>query len=185
MELRHILISMVGAGVTTASLLVGGSAAFASDAPPPSPAASSPAESGLSTYGNTPSRFTTYSVINKSYVSNYVNRSTLIARCYANGGSCVISAGRSSSIDISLSLGASRGDVSAGLGVSSSSAVSLSIGCTSPTLTSGRSWSAYAVGRKYTYQIKAVNAGPGGPPVTTVSGSLTAFVAYNNQIYCT
>jgi hypothetical protein len=180
MKIRRVILA--AASLCAAATIVIGSGSAAS--------ASSSAQKAVTPVvahpqGNTPTRFTTYTVIDKSYVSNYVNKSSLIARCYAVGGTCSISKGREASVSIGLSLGATRSEVAAGLSITASSSVSLTIGCTSPTLKSGESWSAYPIGRKYKYKVKAVNAGPGGPPTTTTSGYLSAFSPYSNQIYCT
>lgn len=124
-----------------------------------------------------------YYVVDSSYVSNHVNTGDILSRCYATGGHCTITAGKSATITISLSLGASRGDVSGGLGISGASTTTITQACTSPVLASGQAWTAYPIGREYTYKIEElVHAGIN--VTTTYSGWLHAFSPYSNQIYC-
>jgi hypothetical protein len=126
---------------------------------------------------------TTFQVVNSTYVGNHVDFGHVVARCYASNGTCTITAGKSATNTIDVSLGWNTAAVAGGLGISSAGSTSISVGCTSPRLGAGAAWTAYGVGRYYTYRIKKVTSAPSGV-TTAYSGWLHAFSAYGNQIYC-
>ncbi|WP_431247524.1 hypothetical protein [Leifsonia xyli] len=126
---------------------------------------------------------TTFQVVNSSYAGGRVDFTHIVARCYASNGTCTITAGKSATNSIDVSLGWNSGGVASGLGISSAGSTSISVGCTSPRLRPGVAWTGYAVGRYFTYRIKKVTSAPSGV-TSTYSGWLHAFSAYSNQIYC-
>jgi hypothetical protein len=160
----RMITTLAGAGVLAAGLL-----------------AAAPATAD--TAPERPVYATTYKVIEKTYVSNHVDTAHVLARCYSSGGTCTITSGKTATTTINVSLGWSRAGVAGGLGISSASAVTVSVGCTSPKLASGKAWTAYAVGRYFTYKIQKTTTAPTGTTITK-SGTLHAFSAYSNQISC-
>ena len=124
----------------------------------------------------------TYTVINKRTVAtNYVNYSDELARCYAAspGIGCSINRTREATRSIQLSLGATRGVVSAGLGISGSLTETVGVTCSAAVLQSYQSLRAYPVGPRYSYQIQKRHNPTGLTWVTETSGTLYAF----NPVY--
>lgn len=131
-----------------------------------------------------------YKVISKSSTAD-VTGPKVIASCKVTttGGKCAISSGKTATRTIQLSLGASRGDVSAGLNISSATSVSTTVGCHSPALRAGQIWKARALGTKYSYRLQKQQAykpriGPTSWKTVGTSGFLTAYNPYRSGISC-
>lgn len=130
----------------------------------------------------------TREVINKSKVSNsYVNRSNRLGSCTvgSTGSVCTISRTESATRSIDLSLGITRGAVSASLGISAAQSVSTAVSCTSPAMNAGQTWSAYPRGDRWSYNVRKKTILGGSVVNTETSGTLYAFNPRANDVYCT
>lgn len=131
-----------------------------------------------------------YVVINKSSQSNSTGSVFASCKITSNGGTCTITTGKSVTRTIQVSLGASRGDVSAGLNISSAESVTTTVACASPALKAGQTWKARALGTKYTYNVREEKrsqpriGGPATWSTVQTSGKLTAFNPYSSSISC-
>lgn len=178
----RVASALGGFALLGASIFMATPAQAAEGVPPTPPAPNAPSVQS-DTVPERPVYGTTYRVEGVSFQGNWTDYAHPIAQCMSSGGTCAITAGRTSTTTIDITAGITRDQVAAGLGISASQSVSLSVGCTSPTLGAKQIWMAFARGRHFEYQIIKTTVLPGSSGSESL-GFFHAFVAYDNQIVC-
>ena len=128
-----------------------------------------------------------YTVVDKSVIStDWTDMSQIIATCKVSGSGtrCTINSGSTATITVSTSLGASVKTVSSSLGLSAGKSVTVSTSCTSPSLKSGQTYRAAAVGTRYRYKVQKVTRMDGRVVSKQTSGWLYAFKPNPTRIHC-
>lgn len=131
--------------------------------------------------------YTTYSVVNKSTLStNWTNMSQIVGSCKVStsGSTCSITSGKSATVTVSTSLGATQKFVSGQLGISAGKTVTITTSCTSPKMSAGSEYRAAAVGTRYRYKVKKDTRMDGRVVSSTTSGWLYAFSPNPTRIHC-
>jgi hypothetical protein len=128
-----------------------------------------------------------YSAVNRTTTSNYVNKSEILGHCLVvtAGMTCTITHGSESTRTVEVSIGATRGDVTASLSISNATSVSVSVGCTSPRLAKGAVYHGWALGQHIHYKLKEYAVSfTGSKTLVRTSGYLYAFNPYRNGLAC-
>lgn len=128
----------------------------------------------------------TYTVIDKTVSHDWNNLGDRIGGCTgATGGTCTVASGTTATNTFGVSLGITVDELAEQLSVSTARTVQVSVSCTSPVLSAGEHWYAYAAGTLYTYKVQRRSDVGGGIPRITTSGWETTFKASPSLIYCT
>lgn len=102
--------------------------------------------------------YTQYRVVDVSKTVNWTNHAEQIGLCKiergGGGGQCTIAASKQVATSIGVSLGASIGDVAAGINFSVSNTRTVSVSWTSPPSPVGSSYKAWATGTRATYRVQ-------------------------------
>ncbi|WP_307295070.1 hypothetical protein [Microbacterium natoriense] len=128
-------------------------------------------------------KYTKYTVIDLVPTKNWTNKARQLGICKiqagAGGGTC--SNSYSVSTSIQTSLGATVGDVSAGIGFNASKSVTGTVTWTSGKAAAGTTYKAWAVGTRVTYKVqkwtgyKTLGMKTPNWRIDSTSGTLTAF----------
>lgn len=135
----------------------------------------------------TPWGFYSTRVVRISKYGNQVNFNNVLGKVYLPvGQTATISAGKSATRTIQVSLGYSRGGVAASLGISSSSTVTITVSCAVKVRAGRKYVAAFPVGDQIFYRIEEywTDRDTRKQYVTKSSGTLMAFNPYPSQMYC-
>ena len=128
-----------------------------------------------------------WQVQNKAVANrNWKNLGEQIALCAIGtaNSTCTITRGKQATVTVQTGLGMSTSAASAQLGLSAGSAVTVSVACTSPPLPAGRIYRAYAVGTRYSYNIRYVRTFGFVVQADQTGGPYYAFTPDSSSIYC-